>query len=238
MASDISFARNYDRLYAHKDYAGEAATVLGIYDRYCGGWPRAVLDVGCGTGNHALEFARRGCYVVGVDTDPAMIEVAQGKTALADRAPDFYAGPLSRIDGRGFDLAVALFNVVNYVLYLPDLLAFFRDVAKRVRPGGLFVVDAWNGVAATISPPGAQHGKGGAVQTDLMLGIIDVWAAPFTEEGIVPYHYTHRLWPPWLLSEAARMARLETQVVTQQMQPDNEADAYTWKITLVMRRTR
>lgn len=40
-----------------------------------------VLDVGCGTGEHALELARSGLEVVAVDTSPTAIEAARSKAA-------------------------------------------------------------------------------------------------------------------------------------------------------------
>ncbi|MGD9530250.1 class I SAM-dependent methyltransferase [Pseudonocardia sp.] len=41
--------------------------------------PSSVLDAGCGTGRVAIELARRGVEVVGVDTDPDMIAAARAK---------------------------------------------------------------------------------------------------------------------------------------------------------------
>jgi SAM-dependent methyltransferase len=40
-----------------------------------------VLDAGCGPGRHALELARRGIEVVGVDTSPDFIALARGEAA-------------------------------------------------------------------------------------------------------------------------------------------------------------
>ena len=53
--------------------------------------PRSVLDAGCGTGRVAVELARRGVAVVGVDSDPDMIDAARAKSpdlrwVLADLA--------------------------------------------------------------------------------------------------------------------------------------------------------
>jgi SAM-dependent methyltransferase len=40
-----------------------------------------VLDAGCGPGRHAIELARRGIEVVGVDTSPDFIALARGEAA-------------------------------------------------------------------------------------------------------------------------------------------------------------
>jgi len=60
------YARYYDVLYQDKDYAGEADFVLSCLVRRQGE-PRTLLDLGCGTGRHGLEMARRGVSVTGVD---------------------------------------------------------------------------------------------------------------------------------------------------------------------------
>lgn len=54
------------------DVHGEANFVM----RY---EPKTVLDAGCGTGRVAIELARRGCAVVGVDIDTTMLARAREK---------------------------------------------------------------------------------------------------------------------------------------------------------------
>jgi len=39
-----------------------------------------VLDAGCGTGRFTAQFEASGATVVGLDLDPAMLEVASGRT--------------------------------------------------------------------------------------------------------------------------------------------------------------
>jgi SAM-dependent methyltransferase len=52
------------------DVHGEAALVLSFH-------PKSVLDAGCGTGRVAIELARHGLEVVGVDVDESMIAEAR-----------------------------------------------------------------------------------------------------------------------------------------------------------------
>jgi SAM-dependent methyltransferase len=52
------------------DVHGEAALVLSFH-------PKSVLDAGCGTGRVAIELARHGLEVVGVDVDDSMITEAR-----------------------------------------------------------------------------------------------------------------------------------------------------------------
>lgn len=82
------YARYYDVLYQDKDYAGEADFVLSCLVRRQGE-PRTLLDLGCGTGRHGLEMARRGVSVTGVDMSATMLEM--GRQALA-AAPDLPPG--------------------------------------------------------------------------------------------------------------------------------------------------
>ena len=70
--------------------------------------PRSVLDAGCGTGRVAIELARHGVDVVGVDVDPSMIAEARR------RAPDqtWLEADLVELSlGREFDVVVLAGNV-------------------------------------------------------------------------------------------------------------------------------
>ena len=69
-----SYQRRFDALAASGiDVHGEAAFVM----RFA---PRTVLDAGCGTGRVAIELARRGVDVVGVDVDHSMLVTARANT--------------------------------------------------------------------------------------------------------------------------------------------------------------
>ena len=61
----------YDVQYTVRAQAGE--NVHGEADFVETFGPKSVLDAGCGTGRVAIELARRGIDVVGVDIDPRML---------------------------------------------------------------------------------------------------------------------------------------------------------------------
>jgi len=83
------------------DVHGEAALVRSLL-------PTSVLDAGCGTGRVAIELARRGIEVVGVDVDPSMIAEAR---RLAPGLAWTEADLASLALGRVFDVVVLAGNV-------------------------------------------------------------------------------------------------------------------------------
>ena len=100
-----------------------------------------MLDAGCGTGRVAIELARRGHHVVGVDLDPAMLDLAR------DKAPDlaWIRGDLSDVvvsgdagERRQFDAAVAAGNVMIF-LERGTEAAVVANLAAHLRHGGALV---------------------------------------------------------------------------------------------------
>ena len=75
----------YDLFYADKDYAAEAAFVGNVIRRHR---PNAssVIEFGCGSARHAVEFARAGFWITGLDRSAAMIERGQNRIAALDPA--------------------------------------------------------------------------------------------------------------------------------------------------------
>src|SRR6476620_9037289 len=91
----------YDAPYHERGSAGE--NVHGEADFVESFGPKSVLDAGCGTGRVAIELARRGIDMVGVDIDPRMLKTA------SSRAPQipWHLGDICWIDrGRTFDAIV------------------------------------------------------------------------------------------------------------------------------------
>lgn len=116
-----------------KNIHGEADLVESLLHRS----DQTVLDAGCGTGRVAIELARRGHRVWGVDSDPRMLQTAQSKVPelhwlqadLAD-LPD--ALPAS------FDLVLLAGNVMIFLA--PGTEKQVLDaLADRLSPGGLLV---------------------------------------------------------------------------------------------------
>jgi malonyl-CoA O-methyltransferase len=99
----------------------------------------AVLDLGCGTGRHALWLAAAGATVTAVDFSEKMLAEARrkpGSTAIRFLAHDL-AEPLPFPAG-AFDLVVS-----GLVLeHLRDLDAFFGEVRRVLRADGRAVVSA------------------------------------------------------------------------------------------------
>lgn len=106
-----------------------------------------MLDAGCGTGRVAIELARRGHHVVGVDLDPAMLDLAR------DKAPElsWIQGDLATVvvspesgtsggtgERRLFDAVVAAGNVMIF-LERGTEAAVVANIAAHLRPGGVLV---------------------------------------------------------------------------------------------------
>ena len=73
-----------------------------------GGFKGAVIDVGCGTGENALELSARGSPVVGVDASPRAIEKARAKALERGSSAEFLVADAFSLDalGRRFDTAL------------------------------------------------------------------------------------------------------------------------------------
>lgn len=97
--------------------------------------PRSVLDAGCGTGRVAIELARRGVDVTGVDVDPDMLDTARAKAPQLD----WKLADLAELElARSFDVAVAAGNVMIFVAEQSRAGAL-AAIARHLAPGGLLI---------------------------------------------------------------------------------------------------
>ena len=104
-----------------------------------------VLDVGSGTGSLAITLtaATPGCRVRGLDPDPAAVELARKKAALAGSSATFEQGildiPRTQKEG-GVDTITC--SLVLHQVPLAEKKRLLRAMLVRLRPGGqLFIAD-------------------------------------------------------------------------------------------------
>ena len=153
-----NYADAYDMVYGDKDYAAECDLIERLFHKYGDGSIASVLDLGCGTGNHALLLHQRGYEVVGVDRSASMLAHARRKAANFDPSRGttdaFRQGDIRNVDlQRFFDAVLIMFAVLGYQLENSDVLAALKTARRHLRSGGLLIFDVWYGPAVLHERP-------------------------------------------------------------------------------------
>jgi SAM-dependent methyltransferase len=148
----------YDRIYHDKDYQEECNFLKRVFDTYGEGKVRTVLDVGCGTGSHALILSAMGYDVTGIDFSEKMLRIAVNKAREQKKQINFLQGDIRHLDLRHkFDAVVAMFNVLGYLTTNRDIENALGSIRRHLIPGGLFTGDAWFGPAVLKEKPGERE---------------------------------------------------------------------------------
>lgn len=141
----------YDFFYSRlKDYPAEAHQIATLLREV---HPHAVtiLDVACGTGEHARLLAESyGYRVDGVDIDPEFVRIAQAKLS---NGTVYRADMTALLLGRWYDVVLCLFSSIGYVRTLEDLRRTLVCFREHLTEGGVVLVEPW------FTPEAIQHGR-------------------------------------------------------------------------------
>lgn len=155
-----NYARYYNLLYQDKDYRGEAEFVHQILQTHAPG-TKTILELGCGTGNHAIFLANQGYEIYGVDLSPAMLQ--QFKQRIS-QLPDASQTRLTccqgdirdiRLDTQ-FDAIISLFHVMSYQTSSEDVQTVLATIKAHLKPGGICIFDYWYGPAVLTECPAVR----------------------------------------------------------------------------------
>jgi SAM-dependent methyltransferase len=182
-----------------------------------------VVELGIGNGRIAIEAARQGKPILGVDSSSVMLAQCRERAAAAgvtDRIT------LIEADFRHFTLPepAALitipFHTIGHLVTLDDKRAVLRRIHEQLRPGGRFVFDhfvfdpesarAWQSPRLESEFVDSDAGRdvllwayvryNHEAQTMRMLS----WTDELDAEGVVVRRKYRRLWHSWLLPEQSR----------------------------------
>jgi len=136
-----AYARIYDRI-GQRSFGERMARMILTLLETRGRVPASVLDLGCGTGSATLLFARAGLRAIGVDRSTQMLEHARAAAEQASMRVDFFEGDMVDPPVTGpFDLVTCIYDAFNYLDDDASARTLFRNVHRRLIPGGHFVFD-------------------------------------------------------------------------------------------------
>jgi len=132
------FAEHYDDYMSHVDYDLWVSKILGWANQYGAKPLGKVLELACGTANISTRLIYRGLQVDACDLSAAMLTVASRKALK----PDLYQASLTDpIPGRGYQLAICMFDSINYLLKNNQIGKMLKEVALALADNGLFIFD-------------------------------------------------------------------------------------------------
>lgn len=125
-----------------------------------------VLDLGCGHGRHAIEFARRGYAVTGIDLSESFIGRARTDALTAGVDARFVHGDIGAFEVQGsFDAAICLFDAFG-LFDDAHCLRTLQNTCAALVSGGAMLLDLRTRDWMLRQPPVTVVDKGNG---DLMI---------------------------------------------------------------------
>lgn len=105
-----------------------------------------ILDLACGFGRHALELARRGFTVVGVDITPDYVRYANQQAQKEGLDATFICQDIRQVDfDNAFDLVLNMADgAIGYLENDEENAKIFQVIARALKPGGKHFMDIMN----------------------------------------------------------------------------------------------
>ncbi len=109
---------------------------------------KRILDIGCGTGRHAVELAKRGYNVTGVDLSEAMLKKAAQKAEAAGVKVNFIRHDARELPFQAeFDLAIMICEGAFPLMETDEMnYAILKGAYNALKKDGKFIFTTLNGL--------------------------------------------------------------------------------------------
>lgn len=138
---------NYAKTYDRESYTTGTVTEVDFIEKEIN-FEKSVkiLDVGCGTGRHAIELARRGYQVVGVDLSDSQLARARQKAEESGVQVDFHRQDARQLPFKAeFDLVIMLCEGAFSLMEMDEMnYQILQGAAGALKSGGKFIFNALN----------------------------------------------------------------------------------------------
>ena len=139
----------YDAIYSFKNYPAEAAQLHAIIRKHKRSPGHRLLDVACGTGQHAHALRALGYECEGLDLDDNLVAIARDKNpGVTFRVADMIDFDLAAT----FDVVTCLFSAIGYVKTVDRMRQAIANMARHLVPGGVLIVEPWFWPGFSLDP--------------------------------------------------------------------------------------
>lgn len=136
------YSKYYDLVYQDKNYLEETKYITNLLYEHAEFKIFTVLELGGGSGNHALYLSKYFDEIFGVELSSSMVEIAKGRNIQNYRVKQ---GDIctNHYPQEKFDCAISLFHVISYLNTNEQIINCFNAVNEQLKTGGVFVFDVW-----------------------------------------------------------------------------------------------
>ncbi len=138
---------NYGKKYDAEVFAQGTSGECDFFEKELG-YNKAlkIIDIGCGTGRHSIELAKRGYTVTGVDLSESMLRRAREKAAELNLAVDFRQHDARALPfEREFDAGIMICEGGFSLMETDEMnFAILENATKAIKGGGKFIFTTLN----------------------------------------------------------------------------------------------
>jgi 2-polyprenyl-3-methyl-5-hydroxy-6-metoxy-1,4-benzoquinol methylase len=107
-----------------------------------------ILDIGCGTGRHSIELARRGYHITGIDLSESLLARAREKAKVHNLAVDFQKQDARKLPfSKEFDLAIMICEGAFPLMETDEMnFQILENAARALKDDGKLIFTTLNGL--------------------------------------------------------------------------------------------